>query len=50
MKIGIKVLEFGKYKDTINDIAVNPVDVSTVISVSDDMRVRLFSFAIHDGK
>ena len=44
---GIKVLEFGDHKDTINAIAVNPVDEATAISVSDDMTVRLWRSKSH---
>ena len=44
---GIKVMEFGHHKDTINAVAVNPVDESTAISVSDDMTVRLWRSKSH---
>jgi len=39
---GIKVAELGNHKDTVNAIAVNPVDETIAISVSDDMTVRLW--------
>ena len=34
--------ELGNHKDTVNAVAVNPVDETMAISVSDDMTVRLW--------
>ena len=39
---GIKVAQLGNHKDTVNAVAVNPVDETMAISVSDDMTVRLW--------
>ena len=39
---GVQLLELAEHTDTINAIALNPVDESMAVTVSDDMTLRVW--------